>query len=65
MKKIFTLSKKASLEYSAAICRIGEVKPIKGSEFLGQTIVFGQSLVVRKDEMKEGDIVIYCPIETT
>lgn len=64
MKKIFTLSKKASLEYSAAICRIGEVKPIKGSEFLGQTIVFGQSLVVRKDEMKEGDIVIYCPIET-
>lgn len=64
MKKIFTLSKKASLEYSAVICRIGEVKPIKGSEFLGQTIVFGQSLVVRKDEMKEGDIVIYCPIET-
>lgn len=53
MKKIFTLSEKASLEYSAAICRIGEVKPIKGSEFLGQTIVFGQSLVVRKDEMKE------------
>lgn len=64
MKKIFTLSEKASLEYSAAICRIGEVKPIEGSEFLGQTIVFGQSLVVRKDEMKEGDIVIYCPIET-
>lgn len=58
MKKIFTLSEKASLEYSAAICRIGEVKPIKGSEFLGQTIVFGQSLVVRKDEMKEGDIVL-------
>lgn len=26
--------------------------------------MFGQSLVVRKDEMKEGDIVIYCPIET-
>lgn len=64
MKKLFTLSENASLEYSAAICRIGEVKPIEGSDFLGKTIVFGQSLVVRKNEMKEGDIVIYCPIET-
>lgn len=64
MKKVFTLSENASLEYSAAICRIGEVKPIEDSDFLGKTIVFGQSLVVRKDEMKEGDIVIYCPIET-
>lgn len=64
MKKIFTLSENASLEYSAAICKIGEVKPIEGSDFLGQTVVFGQNLVVRKDEMKEGDTVIYCPIET-
>lgn len=64
MKKIFTLSENASLEYSAAICKIGEVKPIEGSDFLGQTVVFGQNLVVRKDEMKEGDVVVYCPIET-
>lgn len=63
-KKLFTLSENASLEYCAAICRIGEVKPIEGSDFLGQTVVFGQNLVVRKDEMKEGDIVVYCPIET-
>ena len=33
MKKVFTLSENASLEYSAAICRIGEVKPIEDSDF--------------------------------
>lgn len=64
MKKIFTLSDKARLEYSASICRVGDILPIEGSDFIGKTVVFGENMIVRKSEYKSGDIVIYCPIET-
>ena len=64
MKKIFTLSDKARLEYSASICRVGDILPIEGSDFIGKTVVFGENMIVSKSEYKSGDIVIYCPIET-
>lgn len=64
MNKIFALSENAKLEYSATICRVGEVKPIEGSDFLGKTVINGFDIVVRKDNVFEGDLIIYCPIET-
>ena len=51
-------------EYSAVVVRIGELVPVVGSDFLATTIVSGFPIVVRKDEVKEGDVMIYCPIET-
>ena len=63
-KEVFTLSKDAKLEYSCTVVQIGEVKPVEGSDFLGSTLVNGNPIVVRKDQIKEGDIMIYAPIET-
>lgn len=64
MKKIFTLSDNAKLEYSCTVIQIGEVKPIEGSDFLAQTLVNGNPVVIRKDMIKEGDVMVYAPIET-
>ena len=63
-KNIFTLSEKAKLEYSCTVVQIGKVEPIEGSDFLGKTLVNGNPVVVRKDMIHEGEIMIYAPIET-
>lgn len=39
--------------------RIGEVLPIDGSDFLGQVMVEGRTIVVRKDQVHEGDAMLY------
>ena len=64
MSKLFSCSENISHEYCATLCRVGELIPIEGSDFLSKTVISGFTMVVRKDEIKEGDIVIYCPIET-
>ena len=64
MKKIFTQSDNFKPEYSAIILNVGEIIPIPNSDFLGKTIIDGVTMIVRKDQVKEGDTVIYCPIET-
>jgi hypothetical protein len=64
MKKIFTLSENAKLEYSCTVIQIGDIKPIEGSDFLAQTLVNGNPVVIRKDMIKEGDVMVYAPIET-
>ena len=51
-------------EYCATVVRIGAITPIEGSDFLGSTLVNGFSIIVRKDLISEGDVMIYCPIET-
>ena len=61
---VFTLSENAKLEYSCTIVQIGQVEPIEGSDFLGKTLVNGNPIVVRKDMIKEGDVMVYAPIET-
>lgn len=55
----FTKSKKFKQEYSCKIVQVGNIKDIKGSDFLGLTIVNGYNIVVRKDQVKEGDIMFY------
>ena len=62
--KLLSKSKSFVQEYCATIVQIGEMKPIEGSDFLAVTQVNGFSIVVRKDQVKEGDVMIYCPIET-
>lgn len=39
--------------------QIGEVKPIEGSDFLGQVMVEGRTIVVRKEQVREGDRMLY------
>lgn len=63
-KEILTFSENGKHEYCATIVKIGTLNPIAGSDFLVSTIVNGFSCVVRKDEVKEGDLMIYCKNET-
>ena len=60
----FTMSDMGKSEYCCTIVRVGEVTPIEGSDFLGVTYIAGNSLVVRKDQVKEGDILFYASNET-
>ena len=62
--KLINKNERFIQEYCATIVRIGEVKPIEGSDFLAMTLVNGFPIVVRKDQVKEGDVMVYCPIET-
>ena len=62
--KVLSKSSKFVQEYCATVVQIGEINPIEGSDFLGMTLVNGFPIVVRKDQVKEGDIMVYCPIET-
>lgn len=62
--KIFSQSQDMKQEYSASIVRIREVKPIERSDFLGVTLVNGIEVVVRKDAVKEGQIMFFAPQET-
>lgn len=63
-KNIFTKSDKFSSEYCCSIVKINEVKPIEGKDKIGYTLVNGESIVVRKDQVKEGDILLYASNET-
>ena len=64
MKEVFSKSDNFKSEYSCAVVRVGELIPVEGSDFLAKTQVFGTQIVVRKDEIKEGDIMVYAANET-
>ena len=64
MNNVFTKSDSFKSEYSCSVVRVGEMAPIDGSDFLAKTNVFGTQIVVRKDEIHEGDVMIYCANET-
>lgn len=63
-KEIFTKSETFKQEYSATIVRVGELKDIENSDNLKQVIIDGFSVVVNKNDVKEGDYMIYCKNET-
>lgn len=63
-KNMLSFSENGKHEYCATIVQIGEVTPIENSDKLGTAIVNGMTIVVRKDEIKEGDVCIYCANET-
>jgi len=64
MNNIFTKSEKFKQEYSATIVKVGELKDIENSDNLKQVIIDGFSVVVNKNDVKEGDLMIYCKNET-
>lgn len=57
--ELFTKSEKFNQEYSCRVCRIGQVIPIANSDFLGSVIIGGETIVVRKDQVKENDVFFY------
>lgn len=61
---IFTKSDFFKSEYCCSIIKIGEVKPIEGKDKIGYTLVNGETIVVRKDIVKEGDVLCYASNET-
>lgn len=61
---IFTQSDEFKNEYCCSIVRIDKLTPIESSDFLAKTDIFGVQIVVRKDQVKEGDIMIYAANET-
>ena len=61
---IFTKSENFKQEYCCSIIKIDKVEPIPNSDFLGIVNVNGLPIVVRKDQVKEGDIVFYASNET-
>lgn len=64
MKEIFTKSKDFRQEYCATVVKVGELKDIENSDNLKQAIIDGFSVVVNKNDVKEGDLMIYCKNET-
>lgn len=50
-------------EYCCTVIKVPEVKPIEGSDFLGFVEIAGQTIVVRKDKVTAGDIMLYASNE--
>ena len=61
---MFSKSDSFKSEYCCSIIRVGEVKPIDGKDKIGYTLVNGETIVVRKDQVKEGDVLLYASNET-
>ena len=61
---MFGKSENFKEEYCCSIIRVGEIKPIAGKDKIGFTLVNGESIVIRKDQVKEGDILIYASNES-
>ena len=64
MDKRFVLTEGANPNYLCTVCRIGEMFPIEGADRLVKTVINGYDIVISKDH-KEGDIVVYFPVETS
>lgn len=63
MKDLFSQSKEMKKEYCCSVVQLGEIQPIEGSDFLGLTMVNGLPMIVRKDEVKEGQVMFYAANE--
>ena len=61
-KNFLTMSENGKSEYCCSVVKISELTPIEGSDFLAKTNVLGTQIVVRKDMVKEGDIMFYAPV---
>ena len=64
MGNVLSKSDSFKSEYCCSVVRIGELTPIEGSDFLAKTNVLGTQIVVRKDQVHEGDVMFYASNET-
>ena len=63
---MFTKSDKFIGEYCAQIVIIGKFEHIENSDFLVKTLINGgYQVVVGKNDVKEGDVMVYCKLETS
>lgn len=51
-------------EYCCKILNVGELTPVEGSDFLVKTEIDGFPIVVNKEDVHEGDLMIYAATET-
>ena len=62
-------SERFSEEYCCSVVRIGELIDVPNSDNLKQTFVNGESIVVNKNDVHEGDVMLYvsneCEIHST
>lgn len=65
LKDIFTKSDGYKEEYSCRIVRIGQLHPIPGADRIATVYVGSDPIVVRKSEVKEGDVMFLLPRECT
>lgn len=61
--EILTMSNEGTSEYCCNAVKIGEITPIPGKDKIATTIVNGEVIVIRKDQVKEGDILFYASNE--
>ena len=64
MSVLLTKSDSFKGEYCCSVVRIGELTPIEGSDFLAKTDILGTQIVVRKDQVSEGQVMFYSGNET-
>ena len=64
MANVLSKSDSFKSEYCCSVVRIGKLTPIEGSDFLAKTNVLGTQIVVRKDQVHEGDEMFYASNET-
>ena len=62
--KILTMSENGKEEYCCSVIKVGQLTPVEGSDFLAKTDVYGTQIVVRKDQVHEGDVMFYAANET-
>lgn len=52
-------SKDFTEEYCCSVVKVGELTPVENSDRLMQTRINGESIVVNKQDVKEGDVMLY------
>lgn len=59
MENILKMSEGGTSEYCCNVIQVPEIKPIEGSDFLGYAMINGLTVVVRKDQIHEGNVLFY------
>ena len=52
-------SKDFTEEYCCSVVRVGQLEPVENSDNLMRTVVNGERIVVNKQDVKEGDVMLY------
>ena len=59
MDNLLSKSKGFSEEYCCTVVRVGALEDVENSDNLKKTYINGESIVVNKNDVKEGDIMLY------
>lgn len=59
MTSRLTKSKDFTEEYCCSVVRVGELEPVENSDNLMRTVVNGERIVVNKQDVRQGDVMLY------